>query len=248
MGINKMVNLNVLLLLFLFLSFTSTPSHALWWMVYHKPAFNGKVIDAETKEPIEGAVVVAIYKKYPIISGPGGGSQSIMDIKEILTDAKGEFYFSSYTTVIQPFSIEGSATFIIFKPGYGSFPDGRIYPPKLMLSKVPYGNHDYGYSDMTFEEFFSDEVGRAKEVWGREFFKQMEKPININLAMGIVELPKLKTREERRQVHVSPVDSVSWHKKTWYWKKQKHLIKLLREEYQYLYGQDASDLYRWEED
>ncbi|MBI3583826.1 MAG: hypothetical protein HY096_07745, partial [Nitrospinae bacterium] len=41
------------------LSLIPTPSHALWWMVYHKPAFKGKVIDAETKKPIEGAVVVA---------------------------------------------------------------------------------------------------------------------------------------------------------------------------------------------
>ena len=57
-------------------------------MGYHKPAFQGKVIDAETKEPIDGAVVVVIYKKYPIISGPGGGGESIMDIKETLTNAK----------------------------------------------------------------------------------------------------------------------------------------------------------------
>lgn len=208
--------------------FTSVPSHALWWMGYHKPAFNGKVIDAETKEPIEGAVVVAIYKKYPIISGPGGGSESIMDIKEILTNAKGEFYFPSYTTLIQPFSIEGSATFIIFKPGYGSFPNYHVSPPKVGVNP---------------EEFLSrGRIGEEGEIEWKGIGTKTK------VTFGIVELPPLKTKEERRQVHVSPVDSVSWHKKTWYWKKQKHLIKLLREEYQYLYGQDASDLYRWEED
>lgn len=244
-----MANLKAVLFMFLFLSFIATPSHAFWWMGYHKPAFQGKVIDAETKKPIEGAVVVAIYKKYPIISGPGGGSQSIMDIKEILTNAKGEFYFPSYTTLIQPFSIEGSADFIIFKPGYGSFPDWRVNPPKMWLHDVPPGNSKYWDRNLSFEEFFSSGVGSLKELWASEPWGTAEKPSQkINLTMGVVELPPLKTREERLKVSESPADSVSWHKKTWYWKKQKHLIKLLREEYQYLYGQDASDLYRWEED
>ena len=31
------------------------------WLIYHKPAFRGRIIDAETKKPIEGAVVVAKY-------------------------------------------------------------------------------------------------------------------------------------------------------------------------------------------
>ena len=56
----------VVSVLFLTLTLTSTPSHAFWWMGYHKPEFHGKVIDAETKEPIEGAVVVAVYEKKSI--------------------------------------------------------------------------------------------------------------------------------------------------------------------------------------
>ncbi len=36
----------------------AAPSHAFIWMIYHKPAFKGKVIDAEAKESIEGAVLV----------------------------------------------------------------------------------------------------------------------------------------------------------------------------------------------
>lgn len=192
-----MANLKVVLFMFVFLSFVATPSHAFWWMGYHKPAFQGKVIDAETKEPIDGAVVVVIYKKYPIISGPGGGSQSIMDIKETLTNAKGEFNFPSYTTIIQPFSIEGSADFIIFKPGYGSFPDGRVSPPKMWLHDVPPGNSRYWDRNLSFEEFFSGEVGRVKELWASEPWGMDEKqPQKTNLAMGVVELPKLKTREE----------------------------------------------------
>lgn len=229
----------IIILSFLILSFISTPSHAFWWMGYHKPAFHGRVINAETKEPIEGAVVVAVYKEYPVISGPGGGGQSIMDIKEILTNIKGEFYFPSYTTVIQPFSIEGSVTFIIFKPGYGSFPDGRINPPKLMMSHVPPGNSNYGSWDLSFEEFFSDEAGTVKEFWGREPLKMGENPPQkINLAMGVVELPKLKTREERKKIipYVFPNADE-------FLEKQKNLIRLINEEEENL-GLQKSDLFK----
>ena len=52
------VSLIIVLTIFTFV----TPSHALWWMVYHKPDFKGNVIDAETKEPLAGAVVVVIYE------------------------------------------------------------------------------------------------------------------------------------------------------------------------------------------
>jgi hypothetical protein len=51
------------------------------WLIYHKSEFKGKVTDAETKQPIEGAVVVAKYFKHPIITGPAGGSASIIHIK-----------------------------------------------------------------------------------------------------------------------------------------------------------------------
>jgi hypothetical protein len=75
------------------------------------------VIDAETKQPIEGAVVVAVYKKWEF-GGPGGGNTLPFDAEETLTDKNGEFYFPSYTTIIGPLSRTSRADFIIFKPGY----------------------------------------------------------------------------------------------------------------------------------
>jgi hypothetical protein len=111
----------LIIVLSMILTITFCTSCFAGWLIYHKPAFKGKIVDAETKKPIEGAVVVAMYKKYPIISGPGGGSASIMHIKEALTDKKGEFHISSYTTFIQPLFIEGIpfsllwARIIVFK-------------------------------------------------------------------------------------------------------------------------------------
>ena len=87
------------------------------WLLYSKPEFRGRVIDAETKQPIEGAVVVVLYEKWEF-GGPGGGSARPFDAKETMTDKNGEFYFPSYTTIIGPLSRNDRADFIIFKPGY----------------------------------------------------------------------------------------------------------------------------------
>lgn len=153
------------------------------WLIYHKPEFKGKVIDAETKESIEGAVVVAIYKKHTLISGPGGGYTSIIKVRETLTSNKGEFYIPSYTTIIQPNSIEDTAEFIIYKPGYGSYPDLQTSPPGVVGP----------------EKFFSKNYGTSETV-------QIEHKI-IQFTLGIVELPKLKTRDERlRAIPATPTD------------------------------------------
>lgn len=188
------------------LIFSAPPSHAFWWMVYHKPAFKGKVIDAETKEPIEGAVVVVAYDK-KIITGPESNSIT-MDVRETLTDKEGIFYIPSYTTIIQPLSWEDTARFIIFKPGYGSFPNYRAIPPmELSLPAI--------------EDFFSSKIGTEGEIgWD---YKKSEK---IKVTFGIVELPKLKTREERlNATHITLTDFRS--------KDLPLLYKAVNEEYKH---------------
>ena len=164
------------------------PAHALWWMAYHKPAFKGKIIDSETKEPIEGAVVVVTYSKKSI--GIAESYSVVVNVRETLTDKNGEFYFPSYTTIIQPLSWNPSwqgVDVIIFKSGYGSFPDWRVSPPKGIDIKV------------VWDDFFTGEVGVEKEVWWREPWKVGSESKKIKVTFGLVELPKLKTREERRK-------------------------------------------------
>ena len=78
-----------------------THSHA-GWLLYSKPEFRGRVIDAETKVPIKEAVVVAVYNSYTIIGGPGGRSTDTVGVKEALTDNNGEFYLSAYTSLFNP--------------------------------------------------------------------------------------------------------------------------------------------------
>jgi hypothetical protein len=172
----------VLLSIVLLISF-SIPCFA-GWLIYHKPEFRGKVIDAETKEPIEEAAVVVTYSKHSIIGGPAGGYSSIIHTKEALTDNDGGFRIPSYTTVMGPNSIEDEAEFIIFKPGYGNFRN-RVSPP-------------IGISLPGKERFFLAE----------NFEKQGDIDIiavspqdnrKVKVTFGVVELPKVHTREERRK-------------------------------------------------
>lgn len=162
----------------------STPCLA-GWLIFHKPEFKGKVIDAETKAPIEGAVVVVFYYKITLIEWPSGPSSYVIHYKEVLTDKKGEFYLPSYTTLISPNSKEYYTEFIIYKPGYGNFPRNRISPPKRI-------------SRQTEEEFFLAETfGKQGEIKVRFGKVRKRNYTKQKVTFGLVELPPLKILRER---------------------------------------------------
>lgn len=192
------------------LVFTSVPAFA-GWLIYHKPALKGKVIDAETKEPIEGAVVVVTYSKETL--GIPHKYSSIINVRETLTDKNGEFYIPRYITMIQPLSFEGMANFIIFKPGYGSFPNYQTVPS--------------GIPPIDQETFFLKNTGSEGEL---EMWVKEEKGPVLKISkvtFGVVELPKLKTREER--IKASMVGITEYRSKD-----LPLLYKALNEEERYL--------------
>lgn len=88
--------------------------------------FRGKVIDAETLKPIEGAVVVAIWRKTR--AGIAGADTRFKDAKETLTDKNGEWTIvgpEGYEDKIIPGLIHLIGVFvtkspeiIYYKPGY----------------------------------------------------------------------------------------------------------------------------------
>ena len=55
----------------------------------HAKTFKGRVIDADTKEPIEGAVVVAVWGTET--TTPTATHSNLKDLKECLTDKNGEW-------------------------------------------------------------------------------------------------------------------------------------------------------------
>ncbi|NTV15681.1 MAG: hypothetical protein HGA96_17420 [Desulfobulbaceae bacterium] len=89
------------------------------WLVYHIPEYKGKVIEAGTDAPIEGAVVVVVYYEYTFLKFDG--HTEVIGAQETLTDKNGEFVIPSFTRAMNPFASESEdPTLIIYKPGYKS--------------------------------------------------------------------------------------------------------------------------------
>ena len=119
---------HILLFLFLGALLISTPAIG--------ATYKGRVIDADTKKPVEGAVVVAQWVGEQ--AGITGGTSRVEDVKETLTDKNGDWSIRgprrTRSLFLQgiyrcfTFLTGGYYTmppeFIVFKPGYCSWPKG----------------------------------------------------------------------------------------------------------------------------
>ena len=163
--------------------------------------YHGRVIDADTKLPIDGAVVVA---SWPEERGTmAGGTSRLHDVKETLTDKNGDWSINgpkgtsskflsdvySILTFITGAYYTEPPEFIVFKPGYCSFQHGfEIEACKDKMKTYNFGKSEY--------------IGE------------------------MLELPRLMSREDRlRNSSISlPIaeDLLTW--------KVIHLMKLLNEE------------------
>jgi len=117
--------------------------------------FQGRVVDADTGEPIGGAAVLAVYKSSDM--SVAGTITRTVDAQETLTDKKGEFKIPESKFWVKEDAGRPMARLIIFKPRYGAFPE---HP-------------------------------RSKALKENKSRPSADKYI-------VYELPKLKTREERR--------------------------------------------------
>jgi hypothetical protein len=147
------------LLLFVFMACIAPTTGC---FIYHKPEFTGQILDKETKQPIEGAVVMAVYNKQDMGLGAGANTLPI-DVQESLTNSEGEFRIPSYTTLIVPiFSREYATTFIIFKPGYGSL------------------------SGLALEDYFSKKKAKPLEEEINIFlYNRVSKEIKVQSSIGL---------------------------------------------------------------
>jgi hypothetical protein len=91
---------------------------------YHGP-YRGRVIDAETKKPLEGAVVVAVWNREVVWIFQT--NTEFWQAREVLTDSNGEFVLDAEDIELKAPSRTLRPTLVIFYPGYGSFPRfGRV--------------------------------------------------------------------------------------------------------------------------
>ena len=181
----------------LFIGFVSTVG-AKERFIYSKPAFKGRMIDSETKEPIEGVVVVAVYwESYSFCLGPGGCSPEIAGIAETCTDKKGEFYIKPFTTWMGPFGYTGWTRFIIYKPGYASYSTREMVKELKPLKSIDP------------EDFFSKEIGTKGTVTYPPLsdYAKDDKTTTIETTFGIAEMPRLKSREDKLMAFpYTPID------------------------------------------
>jgi len=91
------------------------------YAIRYDGTYKGKVVDADTGVPIEGAVVLGTW--YTVISTVAGGVSNYYDARETATDKNGEFSISGMGLRIMS-NLE-PMHFLIFKSGYehiGSMP------------------------------------------------------------------------------------------------------------------------------
>jgi hypothetical protein len=125
-------------------------------IVHHYGPYYGKVVDAETKEPLEGAAVLAVY--YTEQHSPAGSVSHYVDAQETITDNNGEFKIpSNPVTTFRPLqSFKPWAWFTIFKAGYGCYPKHKGVKPMF----VPNGT-------LPADEYVSIELSRLKTIQER---------------------------------------------------------------------------------
>jgi hypothetical protein len=124
----------VLLLILAILA--AVPVLAGGWLVYYDGPYTGKVIDAETGQPIEGAAVLGIWR----LEVYGGMEVQLkyLGAREAVTDKDGYFDVPKVVGFYWwPLARLGKPRFTIFKPGYDS------YPPSLPIITPLFTEEDY---------------------------------------------------------------------------------------------------------
>jgi hypothetical protein len=138
---------------FLFLAVLIILSQGCTYAVRYDGTYKGKVIDADTGEPIEGAVVLGTW--YTVAHTVAGGVHSYYDARETATDKNGEFSIPGMGLRIMS-NLE-PMNFLIFKSGYenvGSAHWASLKVDELLSKKIKWDGSKpiVPIRKLTFEE------------------------------------------------------------------------------------------------
>jgi hypothetical protein len=129
-------------------------------------SWNGQIVDKETGKPLEGVVVLAVWRKCGFIVM--NGCAAYYDSQEVVTGPDGRF-------VIHP-----RRAFVIFPPLRS------LKGPDFYIFKSGYGEWKFRGQD----DWSKDAIEREKQR--KQAWRQFEGAEGV-----VIELPALKTREER---------------------------------------------------
>ena len=201
--------LSTALWVFLILSIiTSAVNGSILGVFYWDGPYWGRVVDADTGEPIEGASVagewVFDYVLFPLVAANG---QAFADARETVTGKSGYFFVPMGRAAwFWPFSRIVLKDLYVYKPGYDSHPprmyrawseeDNKKWFAKLKLNKqYPEIRKRYSkkYHSIKPKEYFSN-TKYAPSIYGRIFRVNCKfyKPciIKLNKALSIKEQRK----------------------------------------------------------
>ena len=97
-------------------------------LVYTSGPYRGTVVDAESKKPLAGAVVLAVWFQETIVLVAGHGpAVDYHDSLEVLADSSGEFVVPEKTHVTLLGKIR-EPDFVVYHPGYAPYPSLKTRP------------------------------------------------------------------------------------------------------------------------
>lgn len=142
--------------------------------------YEGRVIDTQTNQPIEGAVVHGTWMKvYP---NPAGSSSEYYDSYEVLTNKDGEFKIPGKGLLI--LSNIDDMTLSIFKAGYTQFPRNSNWSGLVQFGP--------------FEKVSWDEYGKGTFKL-RKMMTEERKNRSVTLSFGPNNKQKLLIRESNKE-------------------------------------------------
>jgi hypothetical protein len=160
----------------------------LWDRYLDRPRgpYRGQVIDAETKAPLAGAVVVVRWlqdRVYPVHMVAENYA-----VRETITDAEGGFFLDAKDVEERAPRRTRRPGFLIFLPGYGSYPKQHVSPT--------------GFTGGMFERpgtivelpRLVDREARRKHLWSFGPHSYSDKPFR--------ELPKLMRRINAERISI----------------------------------------------
>jgi hypothetical protein len=161
--------------------------------------YEGIVIDMETKEPIEGAIV---FLEFMLISGSVGGDvYSYGDSLDVFTDAEGKF---SVPETKMPGFIRSAgnwdehARLLVYKPGYWNFPRGASKIEPAMKPEDEIQNNSYLTIELKKTKNRSEVEKNLHSV--RTSGVSIEKLINLKEMMNV----------DRVYLGLKPTDLSQW--------------------------------------
>jgi hypothetical protein len=146
---------NLILIVSVFL-FSATNAFCSGFLYHSDGPYKGKVIDLETGEPIEGAVVTAVWTL----------THRFCDAKETVTDRNGGFILpKGFCFSLWPFTKIYFPWVVVFKPGYLAYPPLGLNFEERKARMPGFTGHEFQDKN----EYNIIRLGKPKTRMEREF-------------------------------------------------------------------------------